>query len=286
MLPMLAVALSACVTVTPNHVALADKARDAITSTEIVEPIRQSEIYIYVPPSQIATAGGGGLLLALIDAGVDSARTSNAEAAVKGLRNSVVDFNFDETLTGDLRDSVSQVSWLHLNGARVIKEIEPASLDGAISQSKAGAVLLTWADYHLSNNGRELYVVLNAGLYANSDGLKPYQPVEGKSDVKSAPGNALYRNSFMFTTTLVGATDKRVDNMALWSADGGARARAALKLGAAKVARLLADDLQGKLAAPADAKPNAEGQAIADETGGTIQRHGDGTIVYTGRPVS
>ena len=65
-----ALSLAACGTVAP-HVYLPDPARDKIVSTEVVNSIRQNEIYVYVPPSSGgATAGaassGGGIRPALL----------------------------------------------------------------------------------------------------------------------------------------------------------------------------------------------------------------------------
>src|SRR5690348_15603505 len=107
-----ALALAACVTPTPTHVALAPAARDSIASTAVVAPVAQSQIYIYVPPT---TAGqSNGLIGALIDAGVDSYRAHTAESGVKPLRDAVVDMSFDQALAGQLKTSLSQVAWLHL----------------------------------------------------------------------------------------------------------------------------------------------------------------------------
>src|SRR5215469_16608974 len=86
----------------PVHEALPDGARDKFTSTDVVVPIRQSEIYVYVPPSNVSTATGGGLIPALVDLAVDSVRTSKAENSVKALRDSLVDFDFDKELQADL----------------------------------------------------------------------------------------------------------------------------------------------------------------------------------------
>ena len=273
-----ALLLSACATATPEHVLLANNARDSITSTEIVAPIRQSEIYLVVPKSNVAMATGGGLLPALIDAGIDNVRTSRAEAAVKPLRNSVVDFNFDDMLRDELRRSLSKVSWTHVNDARVIKEVTTGSLDHAIADSKASAVLMATTDYHLSNDGGTLFIVINAGLFANSDALRALEPSTRKENVRSDPANALYRNSFMFEAGVPNASNSRDVNMATWSANQGEAIRATLKFGVARLAQLMAADLQG-----ADVGSLSSGQAV-----GTILRHDDGTVEYalrSGSPV-
>lgn len=238
--------LAACATLPPTQ-PLPGQARNEIASSEVLVPIRQSEIYVFVPDSQIAAAGGGGLLLALIDAGVNSVRTSKAEAAVKPLRDAVVDFDFDSMMRDDLKDSLSRLDWLHVQDVHVVKDVTPKSFDSDITGSKDQAVLLTTMDYQLSNDASALTMTLNAGLYANTDELRALRP--GKAASPSALENALYRNSFRFDSAAPGSTTDRDKNIAAWGADHGAALRAALKTGASDLARRLAIDLGGPAAA-------------------------------------
>jgi hypothetical protein len=138
-------ALGACVTPMPAHLALNAAEQNAITTTEIVAPVHQSEVYIYVPPSQMAASGQGGLIgvlvLSAIDAGVNNARTSSAEKAVKPVRDAVVDFDFDSMIRDVLRASISKVAWMHIDAARVVKDLNDTSLDEDITKSKDGAAL-------------------------------------------------------------------------------------------------------------------------------------------------
>ena len=194
-----ACALSACVSMPPDHVALDARARDNVQSTDVVAPVRQGEIYVFVPQTNSA---GQGLLGVAIAAGVDAVRTSNAEQAVKPLRDAIIDLNFDDLLREDLKASMSQVQWLHVNDVKVIKDVATASLDGAITDSKAGAVLMADADYHLSTDGGTLYIIINANLFPNSPVLTPPKAPDADSKPKSDRNNAIYRNAFMFEARL------------------------------------------------------------------------------------
>ncbi|QUD90044.1 hypothetical protein [Phenylobacterium montanum] len=284
-------ALGACATVTPQHVPIGAKAQAAIPSTEIVAPIKQSEIYVYVPPAN-ANAGAGfglvGVLVAVsVAATVDSVRQGHAEEAVKPLRNAILDFNFDDTFRAELKRSVSQVGWMHVDDARIMKDVLPANIDGAITGSKDGAVLIVVTDYHLSTDGAQLYVVTNAALYPNSDALKALQAGKAETGLKSDPANALYRNAFMYQARVPGASGDRNANIAGWSANGGEAMRKALKEAAVRIADLVQADLQdqetGKTG-PA-ANDGSDGQIIANEEAGQLVRHGDGTLVYTAKSV-
>ncbi len=248
-----AIGLSACVTITPEQVALPAAARDAIASTEVVVPIHQEEIYVYVPPSQLARNGGGGLLLALIDAGVDSARTHSAEKDVKAVRDALVDYDFDGGLRSDLQASLSKIDWLHVEKARVIKEVLPANIDQAITESQNAAVMVVAADYHLSNDGSELTITVAADMVANNAALAALKPPKGNAKVKSAAANALYRTKLVHSYVVPGATKNRDLNVPMWTANNGEALREALKRGSADLAERLAADLQGQPVAAAAA---------------------------------
>jgi hypothetical protein len=273
----LAMTLGACAT-TPAHVALSPKAEDNFASTEVVAPISQSEIYVYVPPT---TAGqGNGLIGALIDAGVDSYRAGTAEKDVKTLRDAVVDMNFDTDMKNQLTDSLSKIAWLHVDKVRVIKELTRKMLDDTVTGSKDGAVMVAFSDYHLSNDGRQLFVVVNVDLYANSAAWAPFKLPGAKADAPSDPSNSLYRNSFTFQATLPGPPAKRDVNMAAWSANNGAAFRTAMKLAEEKLGQMIATDVQGGQF-DASGPRDANGAQPSADSDGVVLRMADGTLTYS-----
>src|SRR6185437_6348792 len=98
--------LGACSTL-PVHQALPAEAQDKIASTDVVLPIHQSEIYEFVPNSTGGAVAVGGLLGAIIDAGVYDVRTSKAETAVKPLRDAIVDYDFDKAFQSDMKGALA-----------------------------------------------------------------------------------------------------------------------------------------------------------------------------------
>lgn len=240
--------LSACVTPVADHIAFAPSAHDAVVSTDVVMPISQSEIYVFVPASNVGTATGGGLIGALIDASVDADRAKKSETAIKPLRDAMVDFDADSLLRDDLKASLSKIDWLHVSGVKVVKDASVLSTDKAVTESKGGAVLIVSADYHLSADGAELDVILSANMFANNAGLAALK----SKDAKGTPSdihNAIYRNTVTFKATAPGATGNRDMNIAAWSTNQGEPLRAALKEGSARVARMMASDLEGEMTA-------------------------------------
>ena len=270
-----ALLLSACASV-PAHEALAPDVRDRIASTDVVVPISQSEIYVYVPPSNMAAAGAsagliGALVMAAADAGVDSVRTSKAERAVRPLRDALIDYKFDAALQADLQSQLAQVPWIHADKVHLLKSVTSDSMDAALTASKDDAVLFASTDYRLSNDGDVLTMTVNAALYPNSDALRALKPAKSRG-AKTQAANALYHNTVSFEYRLPNATDDRDRNIALWDTNGGAPARTALNTGAAKLAALLAQDLQGNV-------PQSDGA-------GSVVRADDGTLKYVASTVA
>jgi hypothetical protein len=259
------ISLTGCVTVTPEHVPLSAQARGALASTEVVLPVVQSEIYIDVPASNISQAAGGGLLPALLDAGIDSVRASNAAKAVAPLRNAVLDFSFDDTLSDAFGKALVTPDGLQVSETQVVKDGAQSNLDGLLAKAKPGDVLIVTTNYHLANDGGSLWIEAHAALYGVGQ-----TPAGGSANHPSAPANALYRNTIWFTTTVHGATTNRTENVALWSANHGELLRADLKEGAAKVAQLIANDLKN---------PDTAAAGV-DVVVGRLEHKPDGTEVF------
>jgi len=250
--------LAACGTVAP-FAPLPSDARGKIASTDVVVPIRQHEIYVFVPPSTAGAAGGaslglaGALVGALVDASVDSVRTGKAEKAVTPLRDSLVDYNFDAAFKDDLTASLTQLSWVHVDTVHVVRDFRESDLDGDLAASKDAAVLLMTTDYNLDNDGNVLTVTVGAALYPNTDALRAFAK---KSSAKpsTAIGNSIYHDTLVFRRPLDGGTADRDANIAKWSADKGAMMRQALDDAAKRLAQKIASDLERN---DADGPPNA-----------------------------
>lgn len=275
----------------PPHAALPNDAEDKIASTDVVLPIHQNEIYVYVPNSNGGAVAVGGILGALIDSGINDVRTTKAETAVKPLRDALVDYNFDKGLQGDLKDALAQDSFLHAEGFNVVREVTNDKLDAVLDASKDSTVLFISVDYCLSNDGDVLDILATASLFPKDDVLKSMVKSNTKSP-KTAPANALYRNNFVYELKLPGTTDDRDKNVAMWSADNGAAMRAALDQGAKVLASMVAADLKGGDQPAAGAAkvttqtPVAQipvdvtGQVVTSDSAGQILRFDDGTMKY------
>lgn len=227
----------------PVSLPLPAQAREAISSTEVVAPIKQNEISTLVKATNFGkVAGVAGVLVSV---GVDEGRKDAAAKSARPAVEAVGDYDFDARLKADLETSLSTVGFLKVSGVRVSKEFTDKANDKAIAGSSAAAVMITHAEYQFSPDGRSITVTLLADLYANSPALAAFKPKDTAYKwLLSHPGNSIYRNMFTHVTALPGATGDREANIALWAADNGKALRAALDAGSAAVARDLANDIQ------------------------------------------
>jgi hypothetical protein len=274
-------ALGGCAQVAP-HAYLPPAAKTQVASTEVVLPIRQSEIYVFVP---METAGAGfGLIGALVDVSVDGVRASKAETAVKPLRDAIVDYEFDASLRDELKTALAGASWMGANDGRVVKEVTDESLDKVLAGSKAAAVLLATMDYHLSNDGDVLTVTMHASLFPNTDALKALVAKHDSTKIKTDVRNSLYRNFLVFEAKAAPAQDRDA-YIAAWSADHGALMRKVMKLAAVKLSQMLVADLQREPGAPDNGKGSAlidgsTGEVVGQDGDGSQMRFGDGTLKF------
>jgi len=278
-LSALAMLVSACATAIPPHKALPSEARGQFSATDIVLPVRQSEIYIFVAPSQTAMYGGGGLLLALIDAGIDSSNAGTAEEAIKPLRNALVDYSFDTQMQAELQAVFSQSTWLNAGNYQVVREVTNANLDSILAASKSSAVLFVTMDYNVNWSGDIVNVNMTTHLFPKSAELSAMIEKPETSGAKTQSVNALYRNTMTFRDRAPNATGARETNLVIWEADNGARMRESLSGGARVLAELLMADLHQPLP-PIDEKTTTLPKIAVDGLQGYIVKTDDrGTLV-------
>jgi hypothetical protein len=290
--------LAACSGLAP-HQALPGAAKDSLVSTDVVLPIRQNEVYVFVPPSTAGAAGGaafgvlGAVVGAMVDAGVNNARTSSAEKSVKPLRDSLVGFDYDAVLRDDMKASLTQLAWLHATDVKVNKDFGNESYENAFNASTASAVLMAGMDYHLSNDGDILYVTAYTFLFPKNGEKAPVVKAGSRSKpkLKTAPENAIYRDTLVFQTKVDGATSDRDHNIALWSADNGAAMRAALKLASVKLSAMVSADLdRPEKDPPATGKSvkveGFKGAIVSTDDDGTLVRFEDGTMKFVTKSIA
>ena len=215
------------------HVPL--KADDAlkIQQTRVHALVAQDEINAVIEQSNVAAAGGGGLLLALVDVAVESHRTARAAKLMEPIRKEVSDFDFRAQLDDPLRKTVAGLTPLKVVQATVAAKPLPATDRAALWKDVPENTLLSLATtYELTGSLKSLMVTTTA-TYWMRDREKP-----------------IYRGRYVYYTPPLGRCQEREECAQAWAADKGAALRAAMRLGIAETMKMLAVDL-------GDVKPTA-----------------------------
>ncbi len=258
----------------PNFVP--DAVRTAAAEWGVDSVVPQAEIKTEINESKSAMVAGGGLLFAMIDAGVNSSRTKKAEAAVQPLRDALAGYNFDD----DARDStglaLSSVPWLKVTEQRLTKDDSQPGLLGVLDSLPTSRLLIADYGYSLSPTGDEMviHVALSIASRETPAGKKPADRLK--------PKYLAYQQRLTVVAQLNIPAKDLAANVARWSADGAALARKTLASELADVRTLIVRSLT---ATEADVAPWAKDRKKTEEVnGGTLSS--DGTNLTLVRAVA
>jgi hypothetical protein len=283
--------MSACAPVA--HRPLAAE-RTTVKSTDVIESVRQPELYAQINVSNVSAALGGGLIGALIDSSVNSSRASDAEGTVRPLRDALTGFDFDDTLKQDLSRELASVEWLAARGVTVNKDVTDKALDAILAKSDAGGVLFVTADYSLSPDFSKLHIKAMASLFPRGQEFRDAAKTAGvgappakSAGTKTQLKYAAYYNTIAIETALPGAGTTLEANRDVWAANRGDKLRRALGNGSRQLAKLLAMDLNHR-APEKGAAPQGElhqegmfkGRVVEQGPEGKLVRFDDGTVKY------
>ncbi|MES2488949.1 MAG: hypothetical protein V4607_04090 [Pseudomonadota bacterium] len=237
-----ALLLSGCATAV--YQPLTPTSREQIRSADAVIGVGQQEITAQINQSNITAATGGGLLFALIDAGINSSRSSTAEDAVRPLRDALLSYNYDDNLRIQMNDQLGTVTGMSIGNARVTKDVTDANYNAVYQASNKDAVLITSVNYSMTADFSALTVNATPLLYPKSSGLKASSGLSNADFSSLSIKNAIYRNSISFTSTLPFPSKTLEGNRDLWAANNGQLLIGALNLSADEIASVVSADIQ------------------------------------------
>jgi len=230
---ILALFVSGCAS--PSRISLDQSKKSQIHATECVVGLQQQEITADINQSNISQATGGGLIAALIDAGINNSRTKDAEQEIVPVRDALVGYDIGQTLKQSLQTSLKNPDWLHLNSIDVRQVTDEAACKVWLTNSKGDVLLLVRPHYRL--NAAFDHLTVSLGVYLQA---RP------KANGADSDNPTLYFNSFSCVTPLLttGASGMpRSEAATLWAANSGKRARQVMDESLAEVIRMLAFDL-------------------------------------------
>lgn len=208
-----ALLLSAC-TVSPNSF-IVPQAKQHIKSTDVFIEVGQQEIIAEIDRSQVAVAGGGGLLLALIDVAIDNSRANDAEELIVPIRDALIDVDFAAEFNANLASELTKFSWLNVNHIDLKREVEPYSVAQHYKQTEADAVLVVNAGYALSADFSTLKGQANILLLPKAEKLRQYAEDPTSNDARKIPwhiDNNLSRDRVVTQTRIEKTTQDKEFN--------------------------------------------------------------------------
>jgi hypothetical protein len=222
------------------------------------------------------TGGGGGGALgaavaSMVGAAVNEHRADAAEKRVQGIRAALVDYDFDRRALESTQSTIAKIPWLDVKNVSFTKDGSPDKLAGTLTQSGAAQLLVTRYGYSMSPDGRQITVALDADIF-------PKEAPPGSSDT---PRGTLFSERFRYISLLTTAVKRPDANAALWAADNGKLARAAVDAGLAVINDLLVRSLSltPEAAAALDHGPET---TAGGHKGNLVETSATGTLLYVG----
>ncbi len=209
---------------------------------EVVSTVTCTGVRRFLPQGEVKAeyilsgyGSGGGLIGAVINAGVNSSRQHNAEKRVQELRERVKDVDFRRLYWQAISNAVMGISWLK---ADKVEDISGTTLPPVTKQMVAQrAVLNVGADYYISQDCRVFVVSTGLGFFPPGRHGRP----------KAA-------NILTYHSAEIGEPDAE-KAIALWAEDGGAAFRKAVAEGITESAKLAGYALQYMGGAPNPSAP-------------------------------
>jgi hypothetical protein len=259
-----------CVAATANH-SLDPSARTVAEGREVRIAVAQSEMKGYILDSNWSVAGG--LLLALVDSGVESSRSKAAEKAIMPLRAALTGYDFDSKAQSTAEETFRSLDWFGATafgfGKVVANAARSAQLDETLGQEMA------FIDYEYGMSANFDAVELNINIVIASKHLKPNQTSLSRLN----RDNLLYRQWHRVVVPLQGAGKKKEANVLLWSANEGSLAKHALEIALTKSQSMVR---RGLLISASDANTLNKGKytKIAGYGGFLLERGDEGTLIW------
>jgi hypothetical protein len=225
---------SAAIAAAPAGV-VEEQARTVAGGRAVQVMVAQSEIKADINPSNIAVATGGGLLGGLLAASQNAARTKKAEAAIEPLRVALTDFDADGLALETTKTALANVAWLQPVVPAFSKDSSLLGKSSMLDANPAGQVAFIEYSYDVSPDFSSIRVVAKLE-FANK--LVPAASA-AKPESRLFPRNLAYAQSITSVVSLATPGQNIESNAAIWSADGGKAARAALTQAFAQIHQLL-----------------------------------------------
>ncbi len=211
---VLSVGISGCATVREYNRIDAEM-RPEIKKMETVLIVKQSELGSDIDQSNISTVTGGGLIPALIDAGINSKRTKKAEALIGPIRDKLIDYDFATKLEGELEGQMKSVNIKGADDVKLVRAEDKQFRQTTLSGSDSDIVMFIDAGYKLSPDFDTVTATANVMAYPVKPSFNPYKEKPNSNEKLAEHKDNVYRNTFKVDTSLDVSGDKESNAAAL-----------------------------------------------------------------------
>ncbi|HEY1267918.1 MAG TPA: hypothetical protein VGH16_11740 [Candidatus Binatia bacterium] len=195
--------------------------------TRVYVSISQDEINAFVEPSNLSVGAGGGLLVALIDAGVNSYRTSRANRLIEPVRKEVGDIDFRGVFLASLEKTLRALPTIQMTKIdSTAKAVSDKDRDNLRKELPETGLLSISTKYELGADFQSFYITTVVSLWLR--------------DAKEATYLARYH---YYTPPILPSDDREAAANA-WAIDHGAPVRAALQEGIAETMKMMRLDFR------------------------------------------
>ena len=216
------ISLTACTSVPkPTENYLDAGARQHIKTVDAVLIAKQDRIGADIKQnrtlSQIgAIASTVSVFPVLMDVGVASVRTINANKLAKPVREKLEDHDYPFEFKKQVEQSLKGTSLAGIDDFKIVRSEFPGMRGLLVAESDADAVLLVDMKYSFTPNFGTLYVHSLAMLFPNRPELKQFQESAGNSNLIEFSDN-IYRNQYAVGISTNSKNGTAEENAKIWA---------------------------------------------------------------------
>lgn len=234
-----ALTLGACAT--PRAYNRVDaQARPALNKMEGVLLVKQGEIGSDIVVSNLAAQGG--LIQAMIDAGINSSRTNKAEEAIIPIRDKLIDHDFAAAMESELEKAFRASDISGLSDIALVRAEDENYRQNTVKGSSADAVMFIDTTYKVSPKFDMILVKSDVKVFPTNSALNAYKEKPDDDDNMVEHTDNIYRNSFQSSASLDLVADMET-NAAEAANLPASKFISALNTAATNIAQKIAKDL-------------------------------------------
>ncbi len=215
----------------PTHLTLSPEVKRKIESVDAYVFLQQEHLYAKIKESNISMATGGGLIPALIDAGVNSYKTNKAENNMAPVRDVLSGFDLASCFKEELISELAHVKWLDIKKIEIAFGFPERKLRGMLENEPEKAVLVLDIDCFFSSEF--------ASVNVNSKSYIMEKPANGNVTFR----NFLYKGKTDCMECLSTYCPTPAAAVEKWVVDNGTPLKTAIRKVANEVASRLATEL-------------------------------------------